>query len=199
MNGIAKIIERIEADAAVEVAEIKAQADETVAQIDKQFKQEAMDAYLKIVEEGKADAERLSERTYNSAVMQSKKQLLAAKQQLLSDALSLAEAELLKLPADKYAALLAKLSAYASISGDEKLIFNEADRERVGEKVVELANKLLAAMRKTANLSVAAETREISGGVIVSGGNIETNCSANALINQRHNEFSAIAVKYLFE
>ncbi|MDR2606404.1 MAG: V-type proton ATPase subunit E [Oscillospiraceae bacterium] len=199
MNGIGKIIAHIEAETAAEIAGIKAETAERVAQIDTHYGGEAMTAYRQIVEAGRADAERQSERTYNSAVMRSKKQILAAKQEMVSAAFERAEWKLLELPEPQYAALLAKLAADAAISGDETLIFNPVERGSIGPKIVDAANELLAAASKTAKLTLSAETREISGGVIISGGNIETNCSASALVNQRRNELSPIAARLLFE
>jgi V/A-type H+-transporting ATPase subunit E len=131
--------------------------------------------------------------------MQNKKTVLAVKQELVSDAFERAEQKLLELPAEQYVAFLAKLAASAALTGEELLIFSEADRAKIGDKVVKAANELLAAANKNAKLTLSAEAGAISGGVIISGGSIETNCSVNSLINQRRNELSSVAARVLFE
>jgi len=105
---------------------------------------------------------------------------------------------LAELPESDCVGLLARLAAQASQTGEEKLVFSEKDRVRIGKAVVKAANKLLSDNGKRAYLELSENTRDISGGLIVSGGDIETNCSLEALVEGRRNELSPRVAEILF-
>jgi vacuolar-type H+-ATPase subunit E/Vma4 len=118
MNGIQKIIDRIEADAAAERTQILAEAEDRCAEIDAQYAQVAQAEYQRV--------------------------------------------------------------------------------SRVGESVKNEANALLRQSNKEANLTVSPDTRSIRGGVIVINGDIETNCSLDALVSMQRNALSGQVAEKLF-
>ncbi|NLB28609.1 MAG: hypothetical protein GX823_00030, partial [Clostridiales bacterium] len=73
------------------------------------------------------------------------------------------------------------------------------DRAKIGKAVVRAANRLLSENGRPARLELSDETREMSGGVVISGGDIETNCSLEKLVAQYRNELSPRVAKILFE
>ena len=113
--------------------------------------------------------------------------------------------ELLALPEGEYVSLLARIAVKASQTGREELIFSPKDREKVGAKVVAEANRLrsgapapekadgtlkgalkevgsavaaAASQIKTGTaFTLASDTREMAGGVILRDGSIEINCA----------------------
>jgi vacuolar-type H+-ATPase subunit E/Vma4 len=78
------------------------------------------------------------------------------------------------------------------------LAFSEQDARRVGTAVKDAANALLRQAGKTADLTVSPETRHIRGGVIVLSGDIETNCSIDALLAMERNALSGEVAAKLF-
>ena len=78
--------------------------------------------------------------------------------------------------------------------GDEEIVLNRRDRERIGEKLVKAANALLEKGR----LSLAPDTRDIAGGLILRRGSIEANCSAELLVELSQSELSAKVAETLF-
>ena len=78
-------------------------------------------------------------------------------------------------------------------------MFSAADREKYGARVVAAANEILAAAGRSANLSLADESRDIQAGLILSNGKIETNCSVETLVELRRNELAPEVAKLLFE
>lgn len=199
MNGIEKITERIKSDAQLEIAataeETKAKCEEILAG----YKEQADAAYWKIVAEGKQEAERRVELRKGSAQTESKKRMLQLKQEMVAEAFAKAEKKLLSLPEAEYEKFLVSLAVRASGSGEEKLVFSSADREKYGAKVVSAANEILASAGRKAKLTLADESRSIEAGLILSDGRIETNCSVKTLMELRKNELAAEVAKLLFE
>ena len=93
---------------------------------------------------------------------------------MVAESFDLAVDKLVKLPEAEYIALLAKLAAKASVTGDEEIVLNARDRKAVGAKVVEAANKALTGGK----LTLSEKTGDFKGGLILRRGNIEANCTA---------------------
>jgi len=198
MNGIEKIIARIDADAAAEAAALKAAADEACAGIDADYAARADAAYQKLAAEGKAAADTRYERLCGAAKLDARKELLAEKQLLIGETFDRAVDKLAALDGDAVVALCARLAADASASGREKLIFSPADREKYGAAVCGKANELLRERGRTAELALSDETRDIRGGVILADGKIEMNCSFELLVSGLRGSLSSAVAKALF-
>lgn len=199
MNGIEKITERIKKEAELEVAAV---ADEAKAQCEKilaAYKEQADAAYWRIVEAGRQEADHLVELRKGAAQTDSKKRMLQLKQEMVAEAFDKATEKLLNLPEAEYKKFLVTMAVRASGTGDEKLVFSAADRDKYGADVVAAANEILAAAGKTAELTLADECRNIEGGLVLSGGKIETNCSIETLIELRRSELAPEVAKLLFE
>ena len=198
MDGITKIIERIEDDSRRELADVAAESAAKCAEIRDEFKKREEQLYGEALSAGAIEAAQHYERLKYVADLESKKQLLIEKQTLMDQAFTAAEQRLSSLPEDEYTAFIARLAAQSSQTGEEVLIFSEKDRPKIGKAVVKAANKLLSENGKRAYLELSDDTREISGGVIISGGDIEANCSLEALVSQYRNELSPRVAEILF-
>ena len=143
MKGIEKITARIENDGRAETSQMLKEAEDKAAAVLAEYKAKAEAETAAAVEAGKAAAQRQAERLESAAHMEAKKQFLAAKQACLDEAFAKAHKQLLALPDDKYAELLAKMAVKASATGKEEVLLNAKDQKRVGEQVVAKANELL--------------------------------------------------------
>jgi V/A-type H+-transporting ATPase subunit E len=199
MNGVQNIIGRIEADSAAECAQIKALSEQRCAEIKAEYSQAEQDAYWKMINDGAKDAELRLERLDSMANLEAKKLVLATKQELVSQTFERAAQLLAELPEDKYVPFLVKLAASAAGAGGGHLVFSGADRERVGKRVCDGANAALTASGKPAGLTLSSETRDIRGGFVLVSGDVECNCSADALVSQHRNELSSKVAAALFE
>lgn len=199
MDGISKIIDRIASDAEAECAEIAAEAERSCAEIKAEYSKAEQDAYWKIVNAGAREAEQRIERLGSVAQLEAKKQILAAKQELVARAFEMAAQRLAELPNDKYVEVFSELAAEASGGGAGQLIFSATDAKRVGKRVCDEANAALAASGKKVKLTLSSETRNIRGGFIFTSGDVECNCSTDALIGQYRDKLSAEVVAALFE
>lgn len=198
MNGIEKITARLIRDAQAEVDIIKAEANAQCAAVLAEYEAKAAEEYEKRIAKGEADCAVRSERMAATADMEQRKALLAFKQEMVSEAFEKAAEAVATLPREKYIEFFASLAADAAISGKEKLLFSENDKADTGAEIVSAANALLAAKGKNAEMSLAEETVEVSGGFIMRSGNIEVNCTAETLVQLTRSSLSSQVAEILF-
>lgn len=228
MNGIEKITQRMEDDAQREINEVltaaRAQADEIARRSREQADRES----AAIAARGESAAAEREKRLESMAEMESRKLVLAAKQEVLDEAFTMALEKLCTLPDEEYIELLAALAVKAARTGREKVIFSQKDRNRVGKAVVTRANDALARkvaprlpgdltdtkagaildkvvtgasaiLAGTGMLTLAEETRPIKGGIILSDGDVETNCTFETLVRLQRENISGEVAKVLFD
>lgn len=227
MNGIEKITGQINADAKAEMDALIADANAQAAAITADYEAKARAAAAEVLRRGQRDAQQREERLASVAGLEARKTVLAAKQDMVSKAFDAALAQLCALPEEQYIALLAALTAKAARTGRETVFFAPKDRNRVGKAVVTRANELLAKavapklpdeltdtragalldkvvagasalLAGTGSLTLAEGTRPIMGGVILSDGEVDTNCSFEALVRLEKDSLSGDVVKVLF-
>ena len=158
------------------------------------YEQKAKDAYAEKIRAGvKANQDRL-ESMERLAKMEGRKAILALKQDMVSESFDRAVGQLVNLPEDQYAALLARLAAQASVTGDEQIVLNARDRAAVGEKVAAAANERLGGGK----LTLSDETGDFKGGLILRRGSIEANCTAELLVDLCREEMASQLAGVLF-
>ena len=126
--------------------------------------------------------------------MDERKSVLAIKQEMIEAGFAKATEMLIALPQDQYVALLAKLAKNAAVTGDERIVLNARDKAAVGEAVVKAANEAL----EGGKLTLAEETGNFAGGLILRRENIEVNCTAELLVKVCRDEMSAKMADVLF-
>lgn len=227
MNGIEKLTQQINADAQAEIDAVLAEAQQKADAITADYAQRAEKVSADILSRGEDAAVQREERLLSMAAMEGRKELLAAKQDMLDKAFDLALEKLCALPDEEYVALLAKLAAAASTTGREQLIFSQKDRTRVGKAVVTAANEILAKavapklpgevtdtkagsildkvvtgasalLAGTGMLTLSEQTRPIRGGFILSDGDVEVNCAFETLVRLQRGEISGAVADVLF-
>ena len=198
MNGIEKISNRLVADAEAEIAALNAETQARCDEIRTEYEQKAQEEYQSRMAEGVKTAETRLQRLGSAAEMEAKKSILAFKQEMVAKAFDEAEKTLAALPEERYVSFLAAQAAAAAASGSEELVFNARDKAAVGAKVAKAANALLEGRGIPGALKVSAETREITGGVIVRQGNIEVNCAVETLVQLRRSELASQVAEILF-
>ncbi len=195
MDGIEKITGRIAADGAQEAQSIldeaKAQAEAIAARYEAQAQRESEE----ILARGRRNADERVERLASVAQLDARKLELAAKQEMLSKAYDLALEQLVNLPDKEYVSLLADLAVKASVTGKEAVIFSQKDRTRYGKQVVTQANERL----KDGHLTMSEQSRPIQGGLILSDGDVEVNCTFETLVRLQRGEMDREVAKVLFD
>ena len=199
MYGIDRMTDRIEADAREQAKAIIAEAEAKCAEIRKENEKKAQERYLELIRNGTKDCESGLERRKSAAEMDAKKSVLALKQDCVAEAFDMAKRRLADMPEDSYVGFLASLAASAAADGSGEIVLSARDRERCGKAVLERANAALAAKCLTPALTLAADSREISGGLILRQGGVEVNCSIEALVEALKGPMTADVARTLFE
>ena len=227
MNGIEKLTQQISVDAQAEIDALLADAQAKADAITADYAQRAEKAAADVLSKGEDAAAQREERLLSMAAMEGRKELLAAKQEMVGKAFDLALEKLCSLPDEEYVALLTRLAVSASTTGREQLIFSQKDRTRVGKAVVTAANEILAKavapklpdevtdtkagsildkvvtgasalLAGTGMLTLSEQTRPIRGGFILSDGDVEVNCAFETLVRLQRVEISGDVADVLF-
>ena len=196
MDGIEKITGRIEADAEREIEAIQAQARAQAEEIAAGYEAQAGRESEEILARGRRNADERVERLASVAQLEARKLELAAKQEMLEKAFDRALEQLQNLPENEYVALLADVAVKASSTGREQVILSQKDRTRYGKQVVTRANELLAGRGA---LTLAEESRPMKGGVILSDGDVEVNCTFETLVRLQRSQLERDVAKVLFD
>ena len=194
MKGTEKIIAHIQADAKSQADAILAEAEKQCEAIRADYDKKAAQVYAEKVRTGTKACQDQVDSVQRIARMEAKKALLSVKQEMVAKSFDQAQQLLTSLPEEQYVAFLAKLAARASVSGDEEIVLNARDRAAVGEAVVKAANALL----KGGKLSLSERTGSFAGGLILSRGNVEANCTAELLVELCRGEMSVEIADMLF-
>lgn len=195
MKGTEKIIAHIKADAKTQVDGILAQAEQQCARIRGDFDKQAAALYAERIRAGVKETQDQVDGTQRIARMEGRKNMLAAKQELVSRSFQKALEQIVSLPEDRYVDFLAKLATQAAVTGDEEIILNPRDRERIGEKLVKAVNERLP----KGAMKLSGDTRDIAGGLILRRGSVEANCSAELLVELSQSDLSAKVAEILFQ
>ena len=199
MKGTEKIIAHIRADGDAEAKKIIDAASKQAEEKRAESFKAALSEYEKLMQAGNAECEDILSGSRRIAEKEAKKSVLSVKQEMISAAFDAAREEIVNMPRDKYTQFLARMAAEAAASGMEEIVLNARDKAEVGKSVCKAANELLSAKGTPGKLTVSEDTADISGGVIVRFGGIETNCSIDALIRQRRSGLSTEVAAAMFE
>ncbi len=190
MTGLDKIIEHIKQDAQAtadaKIAAAKAEAQELLAKAAEEEKEILADAK----EAADAAGAQAKERGVSAAALAKRKILLTAKQELIATTLEAAKKAMCEQSDEEYFKTLEALVKKHAQAATGKIMFNKKDKARIPAAFT----KALESYK----LTVAEETQEMSGGFILLYGDIEENCSFDALFLQAKEELQDKVRDYLF-
>ena len=194
MKGTQKIIAHIQSDAKAQADAILSQAELQCADIQRDYELKAKDSYAEKIRLGVKDCQDKLDSVDRINQMESRKAVLALKQEMVSKSFSRACEMLVSLPAEQYIELLAKLASQSSVTGEEEIVLSARDRAAVGQAVVEMANRLCVG-----KLTLSEETGSFAGGLILHRGSIEVNCTMELLVELCRGDMSAQLADILFQ
>lgn len=194
MNGLDKIIARMEADTRVECDALAANAAGNADAILRDYQAQADAVARDSAQRAETQAAEHLEHLNGSSQLVCRQRVLAAKQQLIDEAFARTAQALAALPQADYIDLLASLAAENG-SGDEELLLSKTDRDAVGAAVVEAAN----AKKPGAAFRLSEETRDTGGGLVLRRGRVELNCSFTEKLRQLRQEESSAVAQLLFD
>lgn len=195
MSGLDKILAEIRDEAAAEakmaVDAAKGEAEKILTKA-KEDSSAQMDRILAAANAEVADVERSRE---SAIALQHRQRTLAQKQTLLCETLQKAQTVVKELPDDLYFGLLARLAKNAAQNGQGVMFLNQKDKDRMP---ADFEKKLGAELMEGASLSVSGTVCQIDGGFVLKYGDVEENCSIEAIFNARGDEFSDLIRQTLF-
>lgn len=198
MTGLEKILKVIEDDANAHAGEIIAKAQNEADEIIKAAKQEADKKCSEITAKSDADLQAVLSRSESAAALQEKKKILDAKQQIISNVITKARATLAGLSDSEYIDIILKMVKKYAHNKEGIILFSQTDKKRLP---ADISNKLSAALagKPGAVLVVSEAVATIDGGFVLKYGDIEENCSFDALISAAKEELSDQVNAILFE
>lgn len=182
MTGLEKILKAIESDSKAQAETVILQAKQEAEEIMEAAKKEAEKKCAQIAENSDADVKAVISRAESAASLQERKMILDAKQQIISNIIADARNYLVKLPDSDYLEIILEMVKRHAHKKAGKILFTETDKRRLPQ---DFNSRLKAALSELpgASLVLAEETASIDGGFLLKYGDIEENCSFDALFD----------------
>lgn len=197
-EGAERICRRILADARSQAESIEAEALQRKEAILAEGQKEAEKRQKEILERAQKEAEELKRRILGMAQLDARKEMLAAKQELIEEAFQGALESLSNLDDPAYLDVLRRMLLDAVKTGDEVVILSSRDRARIPDNFWEDLKKELSADGKAGKLTVEETETEISGGFILQSGGVEINNTFAALLEMYRDELEVEVASLLF-
>ncbi len=180
MTGLDKILKHIEEDAVSAADQILAEAKQKADEIMADARAEGEKMCAEITERSKLDVQSSLSRAESAANLQEKKLILKAKQEIIGEVIINAKDSLLSLPDKEYFDVIIKMIQKHALAGAGYILFSDTDYKRLPQQFDELLKSGLSG-KAGASLTLAGETVNINGGFILVYGDVEINCSFDAL------------------
>lgn len=145
------------------------------------------------VKNAQEERERIISRKKSVADIDSKKIILARKQKIINNCFEEAVEYITSMDEERYVKFLVKAGIEAGFS-EGSLIFNEKEKETIGQKVADELNKAV----QGGKFLLAEETRKIKGGYMLRKGQIYINNSVEAMVEDKRRELTADVAEILF-
>ncbi len=182
MTGLDKIIKHIEDEAALTARNEIEKAKERAEEILKEAVLEADKKCSEIYEESQNEIKLSLSRSESAAALSEKKLILNAKQEIIADVIKKAQAALTSLPDEEYIVKVRNMIRKYALNQKGHILFSASDLTRLPK---DFESSIITALadKSDAGLSVSGLTADIDGGFILDYGDIQVNCSFEALIS----------------
>jgi V/A-type H+/Na+-transporting ATPase subunit E len=198
MTGLEKILKAIEDEAQASADAVIAQAKTEADRIHAEAKAEAEKQGVQIAEKSEAEIKAILSRAESSAALQEKKIILESKQQIISNIITKARESLDHLPDNEFTDIILEMVKKHAHQKQGKILFSAADKTRL-PKDFEDRLKISLSSKPSASLTLAAEAADNGGGFLLVYGDIEENCSFDALFSAEKENLQDKVNSLLFE
>lgn len=198
MTGLEKIIKAIDADAQASADKILAEAKEEADKILSLAKEEAKKDSAKIAEKPAFEVKAILSRAESGAKLIKRQMILDAKQQMINNVIAKAKSKLTSLPDTDYFDIILQIVKKHAYTQPGVILFSQTDLERMPKKFEKSLEKTIKDI-PNASLSIAKESAKINGGFLLVYGDIEENCSFDAIFNDAREELQDKVNAFVFE
>jgi V/A-type H+-transporting ATPase subunit E len=196
MSGLDKLLRQIEStaqdNANAKIEQARQQAEQLILEAENKAKEESQIKLQKNSEE----VEDIIKRAKSAASLHKRKAVLSAKQQIIQETIHRTRELLKSMPSEEYFDLLQKMILHYSLPMNGEIIFSKHDKERFPADFEHQLNKSLKA--NGGSLKLSAEDRPIDGGFILVYGEVEENCSFDAILASKEDILQDKVNKILF-
>ena len=196
MGGLDKIIGHISRDAENEVKSVLDAAKAQAESIVNDAKEKTAEECDRINKKAATEVQSILDRGRSSAELKTKQILLTGRQELISETINMVRDRLNSLSDEEYAEFITGLFAKHVPNKDAVLKLNAADMKRIPKEVLDGFVK--KAEEAGAKLTVSGEAAGIKNGFVLDFGEIEENCTFDALIDQNIEELQDKVKSLLF-
>ncbi|MCJ7806424.1 MAG: V-type proton ATPase subunit E [Clostridia bacterium] len=198
-EGAERIIRRILDDANSKAVAIKAAAKEKSTAVENEAKQKAARKQEQILEKASKEAEEQKRRIIGVAQLEARKELLAAKQELISEVFQKSLNQLVDMDERLYLATIRDLILKLVETGTETVLGSAIDRDRIPAVFWKEINETLVKQGKKGELKLSVDTRDIRGGFILQAEGVEINCSFESLLEMKRDQLEPEVAAVLFK
>lgn len=198
MTGLEKILQAIEADATAYADAVLSKAKLEADEIISSAKIEAEKKCSEITAKSERDCKSVISRAESSAQLQEKKVILDAKQQIISSVIANAKNSLINLPDADYFGKILQMVKKHTLAMSGAILFSEKDKKRLPKDFDQRLKDALSE-KVGASLTISEQTRNLDGGFILVYGEIEVNCSFDALFSAAKDDLQDKVNALLFE
>ena len=145
------------------------------------------------VRDAEEESKRIVSRRKSVADIDSKKIILAKKQELINPCFDEAVEYIVSIEEEKYIKFLTEAGKNSGLS-QGALIFNKNERDKIGAKVVDALNKAVPEGKFT----LSEETRNLRGGYMLQNGQVYINNSVEAMVDEKRRELTGDVASILF-
>lgn len=191
-----QLILQICEEADKQVKEILSQAQDKARQISDSQKRQTEEALSKLEKDEQAWEEEYRQRLKSSKDLQKRREILKAKQKLVTEVLDKAYQRLANQETEEYFSMIEQMLNKVILTKDASLYFSAEDLERMPKDFKE---KVLAiGLSRGKSLKVESESRKIDKGFLLVYGGIEENYSLKALFDEKREELQDKVCAVLF-
>lgn len=198
MAGIDNLKARLLEDDKQAAQAIEKEALKKADEIIESSKRKAEDITKTLAEKAQRDGKDRKDRILARAALNARNELLEAKQEAVGKILASAYDKIEKMNREEYSSFLERMLLSNAETGDEEIIFDENDIARIDTSLVKRVNKSLKEQGKRNDVTISKEKRSIGNGFVLKRGDVEINCSIDALIKSLREELEGEIASILF-
>lgn len=198
MSNLEKILKHIEDNANNNAKKLIENANAAADKTIKDAQAQADLKYAQRLEQAKADAKAYISFAEASSALKKKQIILDSKQQIIKDLINQAKNYIVSLPENEYFEIILKMVKKYCMGKPGQIIFSESDKKRMPENFEKSINEVISD-KNGASLELSNEVRAIDGGFVLNYGDIEQNCSFDALFADKYDLLQDEVYKLLFD
>ncbi len=195
---IKEIKEKILQEAFEEKQRIIKNAEKEIDYIKNEAKRENALIQKEILDRYHQEADLKEKKIITEAVLQAKKSILSAKQQIINNVFSEALNRIMKFDEKEYLSLMEKLILNNVETGNEIVYLGTKERKSINQEFITQINKKLKSQGKKGELKISEDRLAIMGGVILGMGEIRKNASLEVILEKVKDEMETKLNQFLF-